>query len=156
MEDVSVAWLGAYKLFGVARNKKLKMENKICPKVIRENLNRVNMGYPLTLPLRELNESCEFRKEYHKIMETDKEIRKEYSQRPEVKEKRRRYMKEYNQRPEVKEKMRRYNQRPEVKARMKIYNQRPEVKERKRKYYQKNKEEINRKRREKYREEKET
>jgi hypothetical protein len=40
-------------------------------------------------------------------------------------------MKEYTQRPEVKQKMKEYQQRPEVKQKMKEYQQRPEVKQKK-------------------------
>jgi len=64
----------------------------------------------------------------------DPEKRKEYRQRPEVKERRKKYRQEYRQRPEVKEKerirKREYRQRPEVKEKtkneMREYRQRPE------------------------------
>ena len=50
-----------------------------------------------------------------------KEYHKEYSQSPEVKERKRKYNREYQQIPEVKERMRKYNreyqQRPEAKLR---------------------------------------
>ena len=55
-------------------------------------------------------------------------------------EKRKAYQKAYRQRPEVKEKTRKYFQRPEVKKKqkeyIKRYYQRPAVKERQKKYYQ--------------------
>ena len=70
----------------------------------------------------------------------DPEKRKAYRQRPDVKEKKRKYMKAYRQQPEVKEKKRKYDQQPEVKERerkyQQVYQQRPEVKEKRKKYQQ--------------------
>lgn len=43
------------------------MKNEICPRIIRENLLRVETGQELTLPLATLNRSCEFRKRYAEI-----------------------------------------------------------------------------------------
>ena len=61
----------------------------------------------------------------------------------ELRERRSEYKKEYSQRPEVKERQREYDQRPEVKKHRKEYkkeySQRPEVKERQREYDQQNK-----------------
>jgi len=97
--------------------------SKICIREINENLRRIRMDEPLTKPLRELNESCEFKKKYDELfnMTHEKELEKE------VKERMRKYRQKYEQKPEVKERMRKYQQRPEVKERKKKYNQ---------KYYQ--------------------
>ena len=62
------------------------------------------------------------------------EQKKEYDQRPEVKEQRKEYLKQYRQKPEVKEKYNEYRQQADAKEKQKeyqkIYNQKPEVKER--------------------------
>jgi len=72
--------------------------------------------------------------------------RKEYEQRPEVRDKLRIYQqrperkaktKEYGQRPEVKAKRKEYEQTPERKAKTKEYKQRPEVKVRNSTYLKK-------------------
>jgi hypothetical protein len=85
-----------------------------------------------------------------------KAYRKEYRQRPDVKDKRRKtdairsqsperkaYRKEYNQRPDVKDKRRKndaiHRQSPERKAYLKEYNQRQDVKVAKRAYKEKHK-----------------
>jgi hypothetical protein len=68
--------------------------------------------------------------------------KREYDQRPEVKERVRERQREYGQRPEVKERVRErqreYRQRPEAKKRKREYDreryQRPELRERRRKY----------------------
>ncbi len=57
---------------------------------------------------------------------------KKYRQRPDVKERIRRYSKDYHQRLEVKERVRLYNQRPAVKLHCREYAQRPDVKEKRR------------------------
>ena len=79
------------------------------------------------------------KREYRQRPEV-KERDREYRQRPEVKERRRKWKREYNQLPEVKErnreKARKRYQRPEVKEQRREYEQRPEVKERRREYYQ--------------------
>ncbi len=73
--------------------------------------------------------------------EERKAKKREYSQRPEVKEKHRIQSRKYSQRPEVKEKIKKHNSKPEVKERTKIrtqkYRQRPEVKEKSRLYEKK-------------------
>ena len=123
------------------------MEEKICIKEVNENIRNVRMDLPLTRPLKQLNQFCEFKKEWEnrfnlindeKIKSEVKKRMREYNQKPEVKKRRR----EYNQRLEVKKRMREYmkeyNQKPEVKKRkmeyMKEYDQKPEVKKRKREY----------------------
>ena len=67
----------------------------------------------------------------------------EYRQRPEVKERERKYNRKYRERPEVKAKRREYErkyyQSPEYKARMSEYRQRPEVKAKRREYLRKKK-----------------
>ncbi len=64
----------------------------------------------------------------------------------------------YRKTPEYREHHKKYSQKPEVKERLKKYSQRPEVKEKKRKYwvgyYQKNKDEILQKIRDRYKEKK--
>lgn len=74
-----------------------------------------------------------------------KEYRREYYQRPEVKERERirrqtpkmkEYHREYKRRPAVKEQQRKYNQTPKRKEYHREYYQRPAVKERQRKYSQ--------------------
>jgi len=64
--------------------------------------------------------------------EENKQLNREYQQRPEVKQARR----EYRQRPEVKEREREYRQRPEVKQARREWRQRPEVKQAEHEYYQ--------------------
>ena len=83
--------------------------------------------------------------------EERKAKKKEYSQRPEVKARKKeaarkwrlenkKYMKEYASRPEVKERIRERQRQPKAKERVKKYNQRPEVKirrlENERKYFE--------------------
>ena len=101
------------------------MENKdkICIIEVNENIRRVESGQPLTRPLRELNENCEFRKKYEDMFDVKKESRKEYNKRPKVKEYHREYYREYNKRPEVKEYYREYNKRPKVKEYHREYYQ---------------------------------
>ena len=79
--------------------------------------------------------------------------RREYEQRPEVKERRRIADRKRSQRPEVKERIRKYRQRPEVKERKRKYNQKPDIKEKARKRtkrWVKNHPDINKWRRESY------
>ena len=124
-------------------NPEVNNPEELCEAEVRKNLVLVELGMPLTIPLSRLNSNCHFRKEWMKIQHIwhgeTKEVRekkREYNQRPEVKEKRREKSREYNQRPEVKEKRRENYQRPEVKEKMREkmreYNQRPEVKEKRR------------------------
>ena len=94
------------------------MTEEICRIKIEENILNVATGKPLTMPLRVLNENCEFRKVWDKFAGKDEEAKakmreyqKEYFQRPEVKTKMREYKKEYYQRPEVKAKKREYARR---------------------------------------------
>jgi hypothetical protein len=77
------------------------------------------------MPFKDKERRKEYMKEYSKRPEV-KERRIEYYNRPEIKQRK----KEYNQLPEVKERNREYSKRPEVKERHKEYNKRPEVKER--------------------------
>ena len=82
----------------------LKMKtSKICIREINENLRRIRMDEPLTKPLRELNESCEFKKKYDELfnMTHEKELEKEVKER----------MRKYYQKPENKEKKRKYYQK---------------------------------------------
>jgi hypothetical protein len=107
------------------------MTEEICRIKIEENILNVATGKPLTMPLRVLNENCEFRKVWDKFAGKDEEFKakkREYSQRPEAKAKKR----EYFQRPEVKARQREYYQRPEAKAKKREYSQRPEVKAKRR------------------------
>jgi len=112
------------------------MKTKVCLKCKKEK--------PLNAEFFHRNKSRKSGFQDH-CKECRAEIRKEYCQRPEVKERRKEYMKEwgreYYQRPEVKERakeyMKEYNQRPEVKEKRKEYNQRPEVKEKKKEYRKK-------------------
>ena len=119
-------------------NPEVNNPEELCEAEVRKNLVLVELGMPLTIPLSRLNSNCHFRKEWMKIQHIwhgeTKEVRekkREYNQRPEVKEKRREKSREYNQRPEVKEKMR---------EKSREYNQRPEVKEKRRENYLKHKE----------------
>lgn len=87
-------------------------DEKICIREIKENIKRVFNNQPLTKPLRVLNRSCEFKKRYDIACdliygEAKNQKRKEYYQKN--KEKMREYRKEYYQRPEVKEKRREQN-----------------------------------------------
>jgi hypothetical protein len=95
----------------------------ICRNEIEKNILNVQFGKPLTLPLRILNLNCKFRKIWNKY--TEKDIKKAYNQRPEVKAHYKAYIKVYNQRPEVKAHYKAYKkayyQRPEVKAHYKAY-----------------------------------
>lgn len=100
----------------------------ICESEIKKNIVNVDLGKPLTKPLRLLNDNCEFREHYLKSMDRmygryekgyEKARRRKYCQRLEVKKKMKEYGKEYSQRPEVKKKIKEYNQRPEVKKRLK-------------------------------------
>ena len=118
----------------------LDIPDIICTKTIKENIIRIRNGDELTLPLKVLNQHCEFKKEWERSFnirheeEISREIKakvKEYQQRPEIKAKKR----EYEQRPEIKAKRREYRERPEIKAKVKEYQQRPERKAKKREYY---------------------
>ncbi len=62
------------------------------------------------------------KKEYNQRPEV-KERKREYAQRPEVKERQKEYAQRYRQRPEVKERKREYAQRPEVREQMKKYRE---------------------------------
>ena len=70
----------------------------------------------------------------------NKERKRAYAQKPEVRERQRAYMQKYLAKLEVKERKRTYMQKylakPEVKERQRAYMQRPEVKERQRAYMQ--------------------
>ena len=99
---------------------------KICIREVNENIRLVELGQPLTMSLRVLNTSCQFRKKFnefdkrinpHKATRREREYKREYNNKPEVKAKR----KEYNNKPEVKAKKRAYHQKPEVKAMVREY-----------------------------------
>jgi len=64
----------------------------------------------------------------HTDPEEDKQYRREYLQRPEVKARRKQWSKEYNQRPEVKEKIKSPEVRAKRSAQQSIYVRIPEVK----------------------------
>ena len=66
--------------------------------------------------------------------EQAREYRRQYRQRPEVKERRREEKRRYRQKPENKEKDRKRKQTAAYKEKQRLYRQRPEVKERKREY----------------------
>ena len=100
----------------------------LCEAEVRKNIVLVETGGELTLPLRTLNENCEFRKVWNKTYN-------KWHPDPEVKAKKNAYKKAYNQKPEVKTKVKAYH-----KAYQKAYNQKPEVKAKakayKKAYYQ--------------------
>jgi hypothetical protein len=83
-------------------------------------------------------ERCkQMKKEYEQRPERKqkkKERMKEYNQRPEIKQYRKEHMKEYNQRPEIKQMKKEYKQRPENKQKQKEYRQRPEIKQKQKEY----------------------
>ncbi|WP_342218370.1 hypothetical protein [Spiroplasma endosymbiont of Amphimallon solstitiale] len=68
------------------------------------------------------------------MISKNKDKKREYEQRPEVKARRRKYDQEKYQKNQ--EKINQYNQKPEVKAKKQEYAQRPEVKARRKKYDQ--------------------
>jgi len=122
----------------------------LCKSLLVDNIAAVEEGRELTAPLRQLNESCEFKavwKRHCNIMlgedigkKEKRAGRKEYLQRPEVKARIRRYCKDYYKTPKNKERIKKYYQIPKNKERMrryqKEYNKNPKVKERKRRYMQ--------------------
>ena len=70
--------------------------DKICGREIRKNIVLIETGKPLTLPLRTLNQNCDFRKAWDKwnekeIKMEERERRKKYRQKPEVKERKKKY-----------------------------------------------------------------
>jgi len=126
------------------------MEKKdgLCEAEVRKNLVLAEIGEPLTLPLATLNRSCEFKREWDRIQKVWHKKKvicincgKEFSVAkgrskccsPKCSEAQK---KAYRERPEVKA----YYKRPEVKAKMKAQQKA---------YYEKNKEEILRKLKEK-------
>ncbi len=73
--------------------------------------------------------------QYHyNHLQKNKERRKEYQRRPEVKKRKKEYLKEYFKRPEVKKRISDYNKSPKVKKYHREYWKRPKVIERKREY----------------------
>ena len=107
------------------------MTTQICILKIKENIQRVENGEALTLPLRELKRDCRFEKFYNdffdiKNAEKRKMEKRAYYQKPEVKAHQKAYHKAYHQRPEVKAYHKAYKkayyQRPEVKAHQKAYH----------------------------------
>jgi len=143
-------------------------KKKLCQIEIRDNLGRVMAGRPLTRPLRELNENCEFKKVYDELYvkparnEDRREYNKIFYSIPENREKLRARQKKYNSTPKAIAKRKiyakEYNSRPEVKERAKEYNKKhysiPENVERRRKvgreWYQKNKERVKERERKNY------
>ena len=77
--------------------------NKICTRIINENIQAVETNQPLSLSLRELKTDCRFMQFYNDFFN----IRHKKEIKDEVKNK----MREYYQRPEVKKKKREYNKR---------------------------------------------
>ncbi|HDZ61167.1 MAG TPA: hypothetical protein ENH46_05665 [Candidatus Pacearchaeota archaeon] len=151
----------------VDRNRKMKKQNyyneegELCEASVRKNIVLAELGEPLTIPLRILNENCNFKKKWDEIQTKwhgepadgreacKKAYMKAYNQKPEVKARKKAYnqkpeVKAHKQKPEVKAHlkayMRKYRQRPEVKAKIKAYYQKPEVKAKikayKKAYYQ--------------------
>ena len=69
-------------------------QNEICRKELHINISNVEQGKPLTRPLKQLNQYCEFRKVWDKWAGKDEEVKakkKAYSQKPEVKAKKKAY-----------------------------------------------------------------
>ena len=71
-------------------------DSPICIREINENIRNVFEGKALTRPLATLNRNCEFKKRYDiacDLKEGDlaKQRKKEYNQRPEVKQRMRKY-----------------------------------------------------------------
>jgi hypothetical protein len=79
--------------------------------------------------MRTLKQKAKYQRDYRERIKLEDPERNE-----EIMQHNRIYQKEYTQRPEVKERRKKYLQRPEVKKRIKEYLQRPEVKERRKKY----------------------
>jgi len=105
------------------------MAEEICRIKIEENIINVQCGKPLTMPLRVLNEDCNFKKIWDKFAGKDEEAKakkKAHNQKPENKAKTKAYNKAYYQRPKIKAKLKArakaYYQRPEIKAKHKAYN----------------------------------
>ena len=127
-----------------------------------KNLRMVEAGGELTMPLKQLNSNCEFKKKYELWCDVrdgvtlkklkGREASRKYFSKPEVRERKRKYDKEYYSKPEVKIRKRKYDkeryQRPEVramrikylndpivKARRKAYHNSSKIKAMKREYY---------------------
>ena len=135
-------------------------------KLIKENLEKLEQGEPLTIPLALL--SPEFKNayrekfgEFERLTEEEKAAKRKlsricYYSRPESKLKRREYLKEYYKRPGVRERVKIYAQRYKEKNEDKLKQRRKEWakryfqnpknvekrKERQKEYYLKNKKKI--------------
>jgi len=97
-----------------------KEELEQCKEDVARNIVNVAIGEPLDMPLATLNRSCNFRKVWDKFAGADlekKEKRRKYLQKPEVKERMRKYKQKYYQKPEVKEKRRKYKREYYLKKR---------------------------------------
>ena len=135
---------------------------QICIKEVMKNLRMVEAGGELTMPLKQLNSNCEFKKKYELWCDVrdgvtlkklkGREASRKYFSKPEARERKRKYDKEYYSKPEVKIRKRKYDkeryQRPEVramrikylndpivKARRKAYHNSSKIKAMKREYY---------------------
>lgn len=95
-----------------------KQKNKeICIREINSNIQRVFNNNALTKSLKFLNDNCDFKERYKIACELkDKTIeedaikkRKEYNNRPEVKERIKKKRKKYRDKPEVKNRKRKYD-----------------------------------------------
>jgi len=131
-------------------------KNPICVREVNENIRRVELGQPLTKPLKELNLVCKFRKKfdemdkiYHPVIQCpgckcevekkgycSEECRikaREYYLQPKIKAR----AKAYRQKPETRDKINAYYRSPEQREKMKKYNQKPEVIARRKELYEK-------------------
>jgi len=141
------------------KNKRHERKNKhlciICGKKVKSIMKtyKYNLKPAIkTYPIRCANCNKKYNKYYKKFMqkpgikeikkgynEKNKEKRKLYNQRPDVKAHRKAYEKEYFKRPDVKARVKEYQKMPKSKRRKKeydkMYKKRPDVKEKNNKYY---------------------
>ena len=89
-------------------------KNNLCEAEVRKNIVLVETGGELTIPLRILNQNCEFKKKWDEIYnkwhpDEEAKVRKKayykaYYQKPEVKARNKAYHKAYYQRKKLTEK----------------------------------------------------
>jgi len=130
-------------------------------KLLKENIERVKLGLPLTVPLKYLDGEIKryfvrkpsvlfkLQEWAKKHPERVKEAQRRYRMKPEVKERKKEYYRKYIMKPEVKKNIkayfRKYYAKPEVKERRKEYFRKyhaihyaiPELRERKKEYFRK-------------------
>jgi len=132
----------------MAAMKPIDYGEEVCEAEVRKNIVLAELGKPLTLPLKILNDNCEFKKTWKKIQEEwhpdeqerirKKEYNREYQKRPHVIQKRKEKDEENRKCPEYRERKREYyraySKRPEVRQRRleweRKYRKRPGVSER--------------------------